>query len=74
MCICDLLFEGGFKPDIQGEESLAEIQEEVDSTEKIKLDLPSNIIKNKDDALLPQIDVKGKSSSGEISHCFQHQL
>ena len=72
MCICDLLFEGGFIPDIQGEESLAELQEEVDSIEKIKLDLPSNIIKNKDDALLPQIDVKGKSSSGEISRVFRH--
>ena len=43
----------------------------MDSIEKIKLDLPANIIKNKDDGLLPQADVKGKSPSSEILlHCF----
>ena len=42
----------------------------MDSIEKIKLDLPSNIIKNKDDALLPQANVKGKPPSDEIVHCF----
>ena len=56
------MYKGDLTSDIQEKESIStESQEEVDSIEKIKLDLPANIIKNKDDALLPQDDVKGNS-------------
>ena len=57
-----VLYEGEITPDIQDEACLStELKGEVDSMEKMKLDLPSNIIKNKDDTFLPQADVKGKS-------------
>ena len=65
------MYKGDLTSDIQEKESKStELHEEVDSIEMMKLDLPANIIKNKNDVFPLQDDVKGKPSLCEMLHCF----